>query len=323
MPSVIVLAGEDGSVSAFHNVCRHRGTRLCHADEGQLPGRIQCPYHAWTYGLDGRLLSAPHMEKVAGFAEADYPLQPVATAVWDGHVFINLSERPRPFAEHLAGLPAKFAPWGMADLRLAERRVVPAQGELEAHHPELLGMPPLPDRAPAAQPAVALHERGQRAAAADLPRRAHGPARGHQDALHGRPDDPRLPARPGSGRSAPRLLLRDPPEPPPQPAPGLHVDVHDVAAGGGPHRRHLRVAFPSRPDGPGGLRPAGRGRVLGDHEPPGLGALRAGPGGDLVPRLSARAPTRIARSCCRPSTASCSRGRPLRDPAPPRPASPA
>ncbi len=121
--SIVVLAGEDGRPSAFHNVCRHRGTRLCNADEGQLPGRIQCPYHAWTYGLDGRLLSAPHMEKVAGFAEGDYPLQPVATAIWDGHVFINLSDRPRPFSEHLASLPAKFEPWGMADLRLVERRV--------------------------------------------------------------------------------------------------------------------------------------------------------------------------------------------------------
>ena len=103
-------------------MCRHRGTRLCNAEEGQLPGRIQCPYHAWTYGLDGRLLSAPHMDKVAGFAEADYPLQTVATAVWDGHVFINLSAHPRPLAEQLASLPAKFEPWGMADLRLVERR---------------------------------------------------------------------------------------------------------------------------------------------------------------------------------------------------------
>jgi Rieske 2Fe-2S family protein len=120
--SVVVLAGERGEVSAFYNVCRHRGTRLCNSEEGQLPGRIQCPYHAWTYGLDGRLRSAPHMEKVAGFSEADYPLQAVATAVWDGHVFINLSERPGPFTEHLAGLPAKFAPWGMADLRRVERR---------------------------------------------------------------------------------------------------------------------------------------------------------------------------------------------------------
>jgi Rieske 2Fe-2S family protein len=120
--SVVVLADEGGRIAAFHNVCRHRGTRLCRAEAGELPGRIQCPYHAWTYGFDGRLVNAPHMDRVAGFAEGDFPLLPVATAVWDGHVFVNLAERPRPLAEHLAGLDAKFAPWGMADLRLVERR---------------------------------------------------------------------------------------------------------------------------------------------------------------------------------------------------------
>jgi phenylpropionate dioxygenase-like ring-hydroxylating dioxygenase large terminal subunit len=121
--SVVVLAGEDGGVSAFHNVCRHRGTRLCNADEGQLPGRIQCPYHAWTYGLDGHLISAPHMEKVAGFAEGDYPLSPVATAIWDGHIFINLSASPTPLGAQLGQLPPRFAPYRMNELRMV-RRVV-------------------------------------------------------------------------------------------------------------------------------------------------------------------------------------------------------
>jgi len=118
---------DDDDVAEIYTLSLHDALpisllRLAQAEEGQLPGRIQCPYHAWTYGLDGRLLSAPHMEKVEGFREADYPLQRVATAVWDGHVFINLAAEPRPFAEHLASLPAKFAPWGMADLRRVERR---------------------------------------------------------------------------------------------------------------------------------------------------------------------------------------------------------
>jgi len=121
--SVIVLRGEDGQVRAFHNTCRHRGTLLCKDDAGQLPGRIQCGYHAWTYGLDGRLLNAPLMEKVVGFREEDHPLGPVATALWDGHVFLNLSEKPLPFSEHLAGLDRKFAAWGMAGLRRGARKV--------------------------------------------------------------------------------------------------------------------------------------------------------------------------------------------------------
>jgi glycine betaine catabolism A len=123
--SVIVLRGEGGVVRAFHNVCRHRGTLLCHAPEGELAARIQCPYHGWTYLLDGTLAAAPHMDEVEGFREADYPLRPVAVDLWDGHVFINLAERPAPLADQLASLPVRFRPWGMADLRLVERRVHP------------------------------------------------------------------------------------------------------------------------------------------------------------------------------------------------------
>ena len=120
--NVIVLRDDRGEVAAFHNTCRHRGTLLCKAESGRLAGSIQCSYHAWTYGLDGRLRSAPLMEKVSGFREEDHSLGRVATAVWDGHVFVNLSETPMPFADHLAGLDRKFAPWGMGALRRAERR---------------------------------------------------------------------------------------------------------------------------------------------------------------------------------------------------------
>jgi phenylpropionate dioxygenase-like ring-hydroxylating dioxygenase large terminal subunit len=121
--SVIVTRDEQGGIRAFHNVCRHRGTQLCKSEEGKFAGRIQCLYHAWTYRLDGTLASAPHMEKVRGFREADYPLNPVASAVWDGHIFINLSARPAPLARHLAGLDQKFRPWRMEELEMAERRV--------------------------------------------------------------------------------------------------------------------------------------------------------------------------------------------------------
>jgi Rieske 2Fe-2S family protein len=121
--SVIITRDEQGNVRAFHNVCRHRGTLLCQDGEGRFNGRIQCQYHAWTYKLDGTLANAPHMEKVQGFREADYPLNAVACAVWDGHIFINLSAQPIPFSEHLAGLDIKFAPWRMAELQMMERRV--------------------------------------------------------------------------------------------------------------------------------------------------------------------------------------------------------
>ena len=85
--SVIILRDADGKVHAHHNVCRHRGTMLCGDTEGRFAGRIQCQYHAWTYGLDGALVNAPHMDKVEGFREADYPLRKVAVDTWDGHVY--------------------------------------------------------------------------------------------------------------------------------------------------------------------------------------------------------------------------------------------
>lgn len=121
--SVIITRDEEGAVRAFHNVCRHRGTLLCKDEQGKFAGRIQCQYHAWTYKLNGTLANAPHMEKVQGFCEADYPLNAVAVNVWDGHIFINLSAHPIPFAQHLAGLDRKFQPWRMDELQMVERRV--------------------------------------------------------------------------------------------------------------------------------------------------------------------------------------------------------
>jgi len=121
--NVIIVRDEQGGVRAFHNVCRHRGTLLCRQESGTFSGRIQCGYHGWTYRLDGALAAAPHMEKVEGFCEADYPLNKVAATVWDGHIFINLSDKPAPFSEHLAGLDQKFRPWRMEELQMVDRRV--------------------------------------------------------------------------------------------------------------------------------------------------------------------------------------------------------
>ena len=121
--NVIVVRDERGDVVAHHNVCRHRGTVIAKDPAGCFPGRIRCPYHAWTYGLDGRLLAAPHMERTEGFRPAEHPLLAVGAALWDGHVFLNLADRPPPLAEQLGDLPEKFRPWRMEDLRRVERRV--------------------------------------------------------------------------------------------------------------------------------------------------------------------------------------------------------
>jgi Rieske 2Fe-2S family protein len=120
--SIIVTRGVSG-VNAFYNVCRHRGTRLCTEAEGRFSGTIQCPYHSWTYDLDGRLIGAPHMDEVPHFRKQDYPLHRVAADTWAGHIFINLDDGGAALAAQLGPLPAKFQPWGMDSLRRGARIV--------------------------------------------------------------------------------------------------------------------------------------------------------------------------------------------------------
>jgi Rieske 2Fe-2S family protein len=122
--AVIITSNAAGRVNAFYNVCRHRGTKLCTEAQGAFGRAIQCPYHAWTYDLDGALIGAPHMDEVPHFSKTDYPLHRVHADVWDGHIFINLSrETPPPLREQLADLPSKFTSWRMQDLRLGHRIV--------------------------------------------------------------------------------------------------------------------------------------------------------------------------------------------------------
>jgi len=119
--SIIVVRDRDGQAHAFFNVCRHRGTRMCTEESGQFAGSIQCPYHAWTYGLDGQLLAARHMQETPGFAKRDYPLRAIALAEWEGFLFLNLAPDPAPFARAFAPLIDKFPAWHMPSLRRARR----------------------------------------------------------------------------------------------------------------------------------------------------------------------------------------------------------
>ncbi len=114
--SGVVLRDLDGDVRAHHNVCRHRGARLCDDDFGRLPGALQCPYHAWTYELDGRLRSAPTMDEVADFDRADYPLHPLACRTVDGLIFVNPSSAPEPFEHQLGEMEGRFQRWNLAGL---------------------------------------------------------------------------------------------------------------------------------------------------------------------------------------------------------------
>jgi Rieske 2Fe-2S family protein len=119
--SVIVLRDHSGQVRAFYNVCRHRGTRLCEEKSGQLRETLQCPYHAWTYALDGRLVGAPHMDKVEGFDKVDYSLHAVRLGLWEGFIFLTLAKNATPIEEVFAPLAGKFTHWNLPKLRSARR----------------------------------------------------------------------------------------------------------------------------------------------------------------------------------------------------------
>ena len=121
--SVIVLRDASGEIRAFHNHCRHRGSRLCREAHGTLGSAIVCPYHAWSYGLDGALRNVPAMSEVDGFDVSAYPLHPVALHTWEGLLFLNLDKTPQTFDTALPGLTGRFEQWQLPELRAVDRRV--------------------------------------------------------------------------------------------------------------------------------------------------------------------------------------------------------
>src|SRR5215470_2023506 len=86
--SVLIVRSKDGTLRAFYNVCRHRGCRLVLEAAPQPTGHfgsgIRCPYHAWTYTLDGELRTAPFLEEEDGFRREDFSLWPVGIDAWGG-----------------------------------------------------------------------------------------------------------------------------------------------------------------------------------------------------------------------------------------------
>ncbi|MFQ5740128.1 MAG: aromatic ring-hydroxylating dioxygenase subunit alpha [Acidobacteriota bacterium] len=114
--NLVLLRDSEGVPRAFYNVCRHRGARLCNQNSGRFSKTIQCPYHAWTYGLDGELLAAPNMEEAGSFSRSRYPLIEVASRIWEGFVFLNLAETPTSFEEEFGPLGGKFRSWHLAEL---------------------------------------------------------------------------------------------------------------------------------------------------------------------------------------------------------------
>jgi Rieske 2Fe-2S family protein len=120
---IFITRDKGGALHAFFNSCRHRGAALCEATAGRFSnGRIVCPYHAWSYGLDGSFLQAPRSTAEDGLDPADFGLYRVALQTWRGFVFVNLADQPRQSLEQaVAGEGDRLAAWPLEDLRRVHR----------------------------------------------------------------------------------------------------------------------------------------------------------------------------------------------------------
>jgi len=133
--SILLLRNRDCALRAFYNVCRHRGSRLCRSAHepadawgvklaGGVTGRsIVCPYHQWSYDLDGALIGAPHLGADTGFDKSGLHLYPVGVDTWGGFVFLHLTPgESRPLLAQLGGVPERVQRYPLAELRIGATR---------------------------------------------------------------------------------------------------------------------------------------------------------------------------------------------------------
>ena len=118
--SVIVIRGDDGEVRAFSNVCRHRGSRLVDGSGG-CAKVLTCPYHAWSYARDGKLVGVPHRNEYPGLQTEKLGLFPVALEKWRGFLFVTLEPGAPSVAEMMAPYEDEVAPYRFEDLRAIGR----------------------------------------------------------------------------------------------------------------------------------------------------------------------------------------------------------
>ena len=121
--SVVITRDSKGAIKAFYNTCRHRGSVLCENQHGHFNGeRIVCPYHAWTYSLEGDLVKTPWRLPADDFEFSQFSLYRVGAVEWIGYVFINLDvETDVPLEDVLGSMPAKFANWRLENTKVAHR----------------------------------------------------------------------------------------------------------------------------------------------------------------------------------------------------------
>ena len=114
--SILTVRGADGRVRSFHNVCRHRAARLVDSEQGNCGKRITCPYHAWTYATDGRLVGVPLRANYPGLNPDHYGLAEAEQEIWRGFVFVRFAPGLPSVADQMAPYAAELAPAPLEDV---------------------------------------------------------------------------------------------------------------------------------------------------------------------------------------------------------------
>jgi phenylpropionate dioxygenase-like ring-hydroxylating dioxygenase large terminal subunit len=135
---LIIVRGEEGNVRVLSSICRHRGMVLTEPWDGEWGDWFQdppdakgncgrafrCPYHFWSYNLDGRLLGAPEMNRTPGFRRDEIFLPQLRTEIWEGFIFVNLDDDAVPLAGRLQALSARIANWHLSEMVTEEPAVL-------------------------------------------------------------------------------------------------------------------------------------------------------------------------------------------------------
>ena len=123
--SIIIIRDKDNSIHAHYNVCRHRGSHICLEEQGNKK-LLVCPYHAWSYNLNGTVKSARMMYD--DFDKKDWNLNKCNLKIFEGLIFINLSKNPNDFNEFIAPTKKFIEFHGLVDAKIAHRQLYPTNG---------------------------------------------------------------------------------------------------------------------------------------------------------------------------------------------------
>lgn len=113
----LIVRGRDGIVRAFHNLCRHRGSRVVADERGHCKSALICPYHGWAFNLDGTLRGAAQPKSFPDLDPVEWGLKPLESEIWQGFVFVRFKESDQPsVAEIMGRFDAELAPYGLPDM---------------------------------------------------------------------------------------------------------------------------------------------------------------------------------------------------------------